>query len=364
MEETPVAETEATTAEPSKSSHHINPIDTVVSDWWWTRLRQGKLDLKDKSVRYPKFIGFCVDVYNWADTTFNSVDPQYVEATGKRWKWSLKSDNWLDSYAMGFDKGVPIWLISDPYCNMGFYLSYMAVSVGYSLDMTNVIGNRSAMHKKFDFNFSCARFWIDAYYSENNDGTYIHRFGDYNDGKLIKVQFPGLNYISYGIDGYFFFNNRHYSQGAAYNYSKIQRRSAGSFIVGLSASNHDINVDFSSLPEDMLKYLQSEKLQYKFHYNDYCALIGVGYNWVFARNFLFNITSLPAVGYKHYFRDCVEGRKDVWSLGIKGRIGVTYNIGDAFIGLMGKIDAHWFRGSAYNFFNSVENLALTVGVRF
>jgi hypothetical protein len=362
------------TATPIDDETILDDVDAAISDepiaksenenFWLKRLRKGTLNLKDTTVVYPRFIKFCVDVYNWADTTFNGVDKSYIESTGKRWKWNLKSDNWLDSYAMDFIHEMPIWLYSDPYCNFGVNLSYMAVSVGYSLDMTNIIGNRPAMHKKFDFNFSCARFWIDAYYGENKDGTYIRRFGDYNDRHNIKEEFPGLNYRFYGLDGYFFFNNRRYSQGAAYNFSKIQRRSAGSFILGLSYSNYDINVDFASLPEDMLKYFYSDQLQYKFHYNDYCLLIGYGYNWVFARNFLFNITALPAAGFKYYFKDCVEGPAYTWSVGVRGKIGITYNIGDAFMGLTGKIDGHWFRGSKYNFFNSIENLAFTVGARF
>lgn len=333
-------------------------------DWWLNRLRSGTLNLADKSIIYPRFVGFCVDVYNWADVTFNGTDPEYIEGTGRRWKATLKSDNWLDSYAMVFRHNIPVWMFSDPYCNAGFWLSYMAVSVGYSLDMSNVIGNRPANHKKWDFNFSCARFWFDLYSNSNTGGTFLRRFGGYKDGRIIHREFSGVKFKNYGIDGYFFFNSWKYSQGAAYSFSRIQRRSAGSFILGLDISKHDINVDFSSLPEDMLQYIEGEPLKYRFLYTDYAILVGYGYNWVFAKNLLLNITALPAVGFKHSFSESSTGRADMWSLGFKGRLSITYNLGDFFAGFQGKVDGHWFRGKEYNFFNSIENMALIVGVRF
>ncbi len=334
------------------------------ANWWWNRLKARDLNIADTTIRYPRFMKFCVDVYNWADRVFNSYDNEYVVGTGRRWKAKLSNDNWLDSYAMDFNGKTPVWMLSDPFCNLGFYLSYMAVSIGYSLDMTHVIGNKPLLHKRVDFSFTCARFTAELFYSDNTGGTYLRRLGNYNDGHMFKKYLPNVDFKSYGADAYYFFNNRKYSQGSVYNFSKLQRRSAGSFIVGLSISNHDINIDFSTLPYEILQYLESEQTKYKFRYNDYSLLIGYGYNLVFARNFVFNVTALPAVGFKHCFRDCSGGRRNMWSLNIKSRIGLAYNYKDFFAGITGKMDGQWFRGNEFNFFNSIEILSLTAGVRF
>ena len=105
-------------------------------DYWYRAMLRGKLDMKDKDVNYPKFIKFCVDTYNWADRVFNSYDSAYVVGTGKRWKLFFKSDNWLDSYAMNLQQGgTPVRMMSDPCCNIGGYISYMAVSLGYMFDV-------------------------------------------------------------------------------------------------------------------------------------------------------------------------------------------------------------------------------------
>lgn len=333
-------------------------------DWWLNRLRNGTLQMSDTNVNYPKFMGFCVKVYNWADKTFNYYDKEYVQGTGRRWKARLVNDNWLDSYAMDFHGSMPIWMLSEPYSNLGFYLQYMAVSLGYSIDMSNVIGNKPMLHKRFEFAFTCARFYAEGYYNENTGGTYLRRFGDYKDGHIFKKHMPGVSFKSFGVNTYYFFNHKRYSQGCVYGFSNLQKKSSGSLIAGVSVSNHDINVDFSTLPEDMQSYLVTDQRKYRFYYNDYSLLIGYGYNLVFAKKFVFNITALPAIGYKHCFRQCSGGRKDRWSLNILGRIGLVYNYKDFFAGVNGKMEGHWFRGSDYNFFNSVETISMVTGIRF
>lgn len=334
------------------------------SDWWWTQIRNGTWNIYDTTVRYPRFIGFCVDVYRWVDKVFNSYDPDYIESPPQKWKVMLKSDNWLDSYAMVFNGDIPVWLLSDMTCTLGAYLQFMAVSVGYSLDMSNIIGNRPSLHKKTEFSFSTGRFYIEGQYTSNTEGSVLRRFGPYGKDRLLDMTFPGLDFKSYGLTGYYFLNCHKYSQGATYNFSKIQRRSAGSLMFGFAFTNSDIDVDFTSLPEYMLTKLEGFPLKYKFRYNAFNFLIGYGYNWVFARNFVFNITALPGVGWKHCFPECSGGERDMWSLDFMGRMGVTYNISDCFLGLGSKVDGAWFRGDRFNFFNFTLQVAFTAGVRF
>lgn len=332
---------------------------------WWNLVKNGKLDIKNPQVKLPKFLDFCRKIYNWGDQTFNSYDPEYVEGTGKKWKALVKSDNWLDSYGLVFTKDLPVLMSSDIYYNAGLTVSFMAVSLSYMLDLSNIIGNEPALHKKLEFNFSCARFVAEAYYYENKGGTYIRRFGNFNRKHLIKKSFPGLNFTSFGGDIYYFFNNRKYSQGAIYNFSKYQKRNAGSFIAGATISNHDIRIDFNSLPQELEPYYTLTDRNFRFHYNDYCILLGYGHNFVAHNHLMFNITALPSIGYKHTLSDCVGGSKnDIFSLNLKGRAGMTYNINDLFLGVHAKIDTHWFLNKNFNFFNTIVNMSVIAGVRF
>ncbi|MCM1152959.1 MAG: DUF4421 domain-containing protein [Muribaculum sp.] len=335
-------------------------------DHWWTNVlrREHKLAMNDTTIHYPKFIGFCVDVYNWGDRFFNSVDPRYVQSTGKRWKIRITSDNWLDSYAMSFPAKMSMRMMNNVYSNFGAYLHYMAVSVGYSINLNHVLFGKPMDRKKLEFGFSCARFNAEFSYTKSDGGNYMRKFGDYNNGRLFKSYFPGLNMQDMQIAAYYFFNNRKYSEGAAYSFGKFQRLSAGSFMAGLSYSDQDINIDFSTLNADLKKYLKLDRYFLKFHYFSYCLLFGYGYNWVWNPHFLFNITAMPSIGVTHCYEDSAEGTGNLLALNIKGRMSITYNLGDFFAGLQAKMDGQWYRSDKYSLFNSIESLTLSAGWRF
>lgn len=339
--------------------------------WWWTLLKERKLSMTDTTVVWPKFLKFCVNVYNWADKTFNSYDPEYVIGTGKRWKARIVSDNWLDSYALRFSGGFNSAMSSDVYANLGAYLQYMAVSVGYSYDIEKLFNHKEPSHKKYEFGFSCALFNVELYYHENQGGVYIRRFdipnGENNSSKnkLIKEFFPGVDMSTLGFDAYYIFNNKRYSQGAAYNFAKYQLKSQGSWMLGLSITNQKLSFDFSKLPANLKHDIPEDQLStYYFHYNSYAVLAGYGYNWVIAPKLLFNVTVMPAVGFSHYYEDSIEGNKYLISLNIQGKMSLTYNLGNFYFGLIGKMNGHLYKQSKASMFSSIENFAAYVGLRF
>ena len=254
---------------------------------------------------------------------------------------------------------------SNVYSNLGAYIQYMAVSVGYSYDLKKLFKKEEPGHKKFEFGFICALFNAELYYHENNGGVYIRKFGDLNDGKLIKEHFPGVSMNTLGFDVYYFFNNKKYSQGAAYNFAKYQLKSQGSFMIGFTLTNERLNFDFSKLPPSLKEKLpNADVTNYYFHYNSYALLAGYGYNWVIAPKLLFNATVMPSVGFSHYYEDSLEGNKYLLSLNIQGRISLTYNLGNYYFGLFGKMNGHYYKQGKMSLFSSIENFSAYVGLRF
>lgn len=349
----------------------VPPADTIVApspyrnrDWLYL-IRNHAYKISDPDVEYPRFIGFCVKVYNWADRVFNGTDHDYVVGTGHRWKIRLTSDNWVDSYAMSFrHKNSSLRMMGDIYSNVGIYLHYMALSVGYSIDFSTLTQGKGANHTKFETNFSCARFSADLYYNSNTNGTYLRKLKGYNDNHLFKAPFPGVELHNFGVNFYYFLNNRRYSHGAAYNYSKIQLRSAGSAILGFCYSNQDISLDFSTLDPKFYYPLNLESYYMKFHYYNFALLFGYGYNWVPRRHWLLNIALMPSVGFNHCYEDSVEGSGELLSLNIHGRMSATYNVGDWFFGFIGKMNGNWYISRSLSFFNSIENFSFNAGFRF
>lgn len=332
--------------------------------WWWNQAKKLQLDINDTTVRYPKFIEFCLNVYKWGDRFFNSYDPEYVVGTGKRWKARIVNDNWVDSYIMTFPEKMKMQMLSNVYANIGAYIQYMAVSMGYTYDMNDITNRHATDHKKMEFGFNCALFNIELYYHENTGGTYLRRFGDYRNGKYFKENFPGLQLYTFGVDAIYYFNHKRYSHGAAYNFSKFQKKSQGSPVIGLSHTNIKLSFDFTQLPLHLLPYLTIPVRNYFFHYNSYAIVFGYGYNWVIKPKLLFNATLTPSIGVTHCYEDSLEGAKWMPSVNIAGRSSLTYNLGNFFFSGIFRFNGHWYKSGTYSLFSSIENFSANIGFRF
>lgn len=342
------------------------PFDTVRDAKYWKRaMLHGKLNLNDTTVHYPKFLGFCVKVYKWGDRTFNSYDTAYVVGSGKNWKFMLKNNDWIDTYMGHFGrKKMPVAMNSNISTNVGAQIAFMALSTSYMIDIDNLVTGKATKHQKLEFSFTCVRVAFDAYFHKNTGNANIHWFGDYNDGKWIDKRFTGLSREAYGLYGYYFINNKRYAQAAAYCFSKFQKKSAGSLILGFHLSHQNVGMDFAKLDTAMQTFLPDTTRNYHFRYRDYSLLVGYGYNWVFRPNWLFNVTAMPSIGYRHSFPSSIEGRKDMLSASIRLKLALVRNRKNFFYGAHFVMDGHWYISHRYSFFNSVEDVTLTAGIRF
>lgn len=340
------------------------PYDTTRDNrYWWRAMKHGKVNFKDSTMGYPKFVMFCYKTYMWGDKAFNSYDSAYVKHTGKNWKLILKSDNWLDSYIGTPFKDTKMIMNSNLVSNIGVSLSFMAVSVGYSVSVSNLI-HGGKLSNKFDFSFTCARFTADAYYWENKNEVNVI-FKDENlDDDRHKFRMSGITRKAMGLSAYYFFNNRRYAQAAAYCFSKYQRRNAGSWLAGVSLQHYDVKFDVDRLPEDARVYIPSQEAAPRILYNDYCLLFGYGHNWVLGRKWLLNLTITPYIGYRYNILPGPGQKQSDISLNLRGRIGAVYNHKQFFVGLQGYADHHRYEVKDSRLINSMLEFTALAGIRF
>ena len=346
------------------------PWDTTRDNKYWQRAMMNSEwgFFTDKTVKLPPLLNLARKAYFFYTKAFNDYDTSYVAGIDKDWKLMIINNDWLDSYGgIIADKNMKVFMNSNVSSSMGIHFSYMGIGYTYMFDLDNVFGGDPTKHSKWDISFETSRFSFEAYKSRNDGKVNIQRFGDYRNGRDPGVSFMGLSRKSSGFDLYYFFNNRKYSQAAAYSYSKIQKRSAGSFILGFLLSNQDVKVDFSDLPDDMKVFLpgnEEDKYHYHYHYRVYSLMFCYAYNWVFRRNWLFNITVAPSLGLNHSYDDSVDGYRNMPSFDMRGRIGLVRNSHKFFYGLQLIFDAHLYHSKKHNFFNSVEDLTINAGFRF
>lgn len=336
----------------------------VSSSLWVRQLFKNGFHINDPGVAYPRFPRFLLNVYNWGDRTFNSYDSTYVVSTGKNWKLQLKNYDWLEYSSMLFEHNEKISMHSDIFTDAGAYLSFMAVSVGYMFNINELIGRPSVRHT-FNFDFTCSRFSGNITYQSSEGGMTITRFGKYLDGRHISHEFNDAKVSSLTGEIFYFFNNKRYSRAAAYCYSKYQLRSAGTWILGATFAKQSTQLDFSSLPEDMLQYMPLPNPKYTFRYNDYALMGGYGFNWVLKpRKWLWNFTGMVAMGYKHSYEQSTDGRRDMVANNMEFASSVVYNYKSLFASANVRINGFLYYTSQFIYLNSFSSLTATIGYRF
>lgn len=312
--------------------------------------------------RFPRF---CVNTYRWGDRFFNGYDTTYVMPTEHRFNVKFKNDTWLNNYGFRFQNDKRLDLTTQASSSGGLWLTYMAISVGYDINFKQLLGTDSGDRRhRFSFQFNCMLFGAELYW-EKSDVNARMRSGNIEG----VAGYPGLkwniNTDSWGADIYYFFNHKHYSQAAAFNYGRIQVRSSGSFYAGLSMWGENNFFDFSALPGEIRMSIPEEyRNGYRAKNSNYTFKLGYGYNFVFRRKFTLGLSEAPYVGLrKGYVGDDGNVRYGV-ALYNRGRMSFIFNRNPWFAGIIANVDTAIIHDSKHSLFNTTFNIEASVGYRF
>lgn len=331
---------------------------------WFSALKQGKFNPESDTITYPKTIKWGWRTFKKVKKAINEYDSSYVKGFGRKLKVSVKGNCWFDNYDCRIDD-TQLRFYSSSTNSVGAYVSIIGISVGYQLGFDQIRGVRPRS-KKFNIGFTCARFSLEYYRIINSgDMDVTIDFGD-ND-KVRLNDFPGIVRRSWGIDAYYYFNNKHYASSAAYSNSLRQLRSAGSLFAGLSVSHQSFSADPKRLPAEVFGEGTevSDEEETLFNYTDYSVNVGYGYNWVLGRHFLLNATMLIYTGVKYaHAKSQTDGGNTFWAINGKPRIGIAYNSDRFFASLQGNINSHFFNTGSNRFRSTIYDFSLIAGVRF
>jgi len=229
------------------------------------------------------------------------VDPRYIEVPDKPWRVILRyKENAVDvDYSQSVD--IPVYnehsdwnLCFEPpiASSVGFWVGYRGTGFSYSKSLTKNAGRYysiSSTGAKYGFNFRLRRFnTSDATFSstDRNLDTGVETQTDtaYNMPSPVWIR-------SVYINGYYVFNGHRYSQAAAYNQSVIQRRSAGSLLLG--ATWYQSSFDYSDIQNFLFMIVGHGIHRVKVHQAN--LGVGYGYNWVPLRGLVVNVMAMPTV---------------------------------------------------------------------
>ena len=208
--------------------------------------------------RFPRF---CVNTYRWGDKFFNGYDTTYVDGTGYKWNVKLRTESWTDYYNLHFENDTEMSMISNPSTSVGLYLTYMAVSLGYDMNVSKYFNGHEEARRRWNFGFNCMLFSANLYFLQNDVGTHISTLRT-ADGDTFHpdIEYKGIDNTSWGFDLAYFFTHRRYSHAAAFNFSRIQKRSGGSFFAGFSFNRVKYHFDFNNEPRGALCDMEQQAL--------------------------------------------------------------------------------------------------------
>ena len=196
----------------------------------------------------------------------------------------------------------------------------------------------------------------------------------------------GINVKVTGINAYYVFNHKRFSYPAAFAQSTVQRKSCGTWKVGLSCTQHELDFNYKGLPEELTHdetyQLSPEFMFDKLKYTDLSFSVGYAYNWVFKRNFLLCASISPAIGYKITHIDPISESENESTLGTEvtnpffpihlndfnfdviGRLGLVWNNTKYFAGLSLIIHNYNYRHRKLSINNTFGTLNFYIGLNF
>lgn len=319
----------------------------------------------DSIAEWGKFPRFCVNAYRWGDKFFNGYDSTYVAATGHKFSARVTTESWLDGYHFELPGKKYIFMDSKPSTSIGLHLNYLAVSIGYDVNVNKLLTGVDHSRQRLRVGFNCMLFGAEAYLIHNNLGNTIKYFGSRDAEGRVNLPFNGINNTTWGIDAYYFFTHKRYSESAAFSFGRIQKRSHGSFYTGISIYAQNLDFDFSELPVDLRNQLPDYWNDYRYTVDtqNYAIRVGYGYNWVFKPNWVFGVSESPIIGLR---KGVIAAWKEKVSFSLYNRFkaSIVWNKGHCFFGAIGKFDVAIINDRQTIYTSGLISGELVFGYRF
>lgn len=321
----------------------------------------------DSIAEWGAFPRFVVDTYHWGDGFFNGYDTAYVVGTGYKFNVKTKSDSWVNTYQFFLPNNVKMNMRSAPSTSIGAYLTYLAVSVGYDKNISRLFGSSNEKaREQFSFGFSCMLFSFNMQFTKNTGGVTMSSLGTPGHTIHPDFDFNGLHSTQFGFDAYYFFNHKKYSQAAAFNFSRKQVKSQGSWFAGVTYYNQNFDFNFTNLPEYMLNALPESWDNYSYIANtkNIGLKVGYGYNFVFHPHWLLGVSESPALGLKIGKINSLHETTTTPNFSNRLRLSLVWNNNQWFGGVVGDINTAIVNDESAAFENSIFSGNISFGYRF
>lgn len=249
----------------------------------------------------------------------------------------------------------------------GLYFGWRWLFLGYSFDIS-----KSRPETDLSLELYCSRGGIEVFYRKRSDGYRINGLkGFEKDGVPLTgydKEFDGFSVTQGGGSFYYIFNSRKFSFPAAYRQSTNQRKSAGSLLLGISYNDQRFMCDSSRIDADIRERMCQELKFQEIGYKEISLNLGYSYNWVFAKDFLANITIIPAIGYKNtslkFYKNSSEEFVPSINFDLISRLAIVYNNSWFYAGASLKSHRYSYNKAPLSVMNGLGSVNVYVGINF
>lgn len=235
-------------------------------------------------------------------------DPRFIEVPERPWRVILRTK--LDEVITDFtnyssfeyeDELTNTWeeintrmginLDSKVNKSVGLWVGYRGLGIGYYYKLDKKPGLNiyvSATGAKYGLNFRLRSMKYDQFHARMD---FLYPDTTITDVDEDAYFWEPIDVLSFYFNGYYVFNGKRYSQAAAYNQAVIQKKSAGSFLLGATAYASGINMAYNKNASliffcDSVGTITLGKISLG---------LGYGYNWVPARGWTVNAMVMPNI---------------------------------------------------------------------
>lgn len=309
----------------------------------------------------------------------NKIDTNYVEPEHYNFTLMVQNTNTYEIYRLKSKNGHSVMFSPRPGIKVGPYFGWRWAFAGYTFDVGHLASRR---RQEVDLSIYSQKIGADLFYRKSGDDYRLRDIklsGNFDTSPLENKIFDGLNVEVWGFNVYYIFNHRKFSYPAAFSQSTRQKKSAGSLLLGIGYSQHDLRFDYKKLT----KFISDNIPQYeaqpdsglmfeRVHYSDFSVSAGYGYNFVVAKNLLLAASLSLSLGYKQSHGDKTDNDKmsfrdfafnSLMFDGV-GRFGIVWNNDRFFAGSSVILHAYNYRKPQFSTNNFFGNLNIYTGWKF
>lgn len=286
------------------------------------------------------------------------VDTAYIRRPSEL--WTISSHGIVSGSLIGMrghDSGIPfsgIWT-SRLRGTLSIMASCHGIGAGITVNPLKLMGRSTSTTLNINSYGNCVGFSLSYQYARTDRGNIVY------GGERVVLPQDALRRREFAGSVYWAANGRKFSIPAALTQTYIQRRSAGSLLIGAAAEAGSITINAEGLAAGS---------SHKLTYIDLAVGLGYGYNLVISRRWLAHLSALPyIVVYDH---DKLENDGTVSRMKYhfpnvmgKGTFDLQYSHRGRFVGFNSVLNGYWKgNDSRLSVFSLRWRTAVYYGLRF